>query len=314
MSGQVQSESSYVGVDVAKLSLAVQLPGQAWPLANTAQDHAALIERLRALPKRAHVICEATGGYEQPLVQALHAAGVAVTVVNPRQARDFARACGQLAKTDHIDGQMLADFGAKLQPAANPVPDPGQSELVALVQARQDLIELINAESGRSDHVTLPALLKLAASRLRLLEKQRDELDRLIDAHIAARAVLTTKAARLERVQGIGRVSIFTLLALMPELGTLTDSASAALAGVAPFNRDSGAYRGQRHISGGRGAVRRVLYMAALTASQRNPILAEFYRRLRADGKPAKVALVAVMRKLNVLLNRLLKNHQFRLA
>ena len=314
MSGQVLSEVNYIGVDVAKLSLAVQLLDQSWSLANTAQGHAELVARLRALPGSAHVICEATGGYEQPLARALHAAGLAVTVVNPRQVRDFARACGRLAKTDRIDGQVLTEFGARLQPPADPAPTPGQAEFAELVQARQDLIELITAETSRSDHCTVPALRKLAAARLSFLEKQRAALDRLIDAHVATQETLAAKAAQLERVQGIGRVTAFTLLALLPELGAVTDGQAAALAGVAPFNRDSGDYRGQRHIAGGRSAVRRVLYMAALTASHRNPILTAFYQRLRAAGKAAKVALTAVMRKLIVLLNRLLKNPHFKLV
>jgi transposase len=314
MSGQALSEVTYIGVDVAKLTLAVQLPGQAWPLANTAQGHAELIARLRAIPRGTQVICEATGGYEQPLVQALHAATLAVTVVNPRQVRDFARACGRLAKTDQIDGQVLAEFGARLRPAADPRPAPEQAAFAELVQARQALLELLTAETSRAEHATLPALRKLAAARRSFLEKQRAALDRLIDAHVASQAVLAAKAASLERVQGIGRVSAFTLLALLPELGAVSDRQAAALAGVAPFNRDSGTYRGQRHIRGGRSPVRRVLYMAALTASHHNPILAAFYQRLRASGKPAKVALTALMRKLIVLLNRLLKNPHFALA
>ena len=313
ISSQV-SARVYIGVDVAKLSLAIQLPDQAWSLANTASDHAKLIARIRTIAGSAHIVCEATGGYERALVCALQQAGLAVTVLNPRQARDFARACGLLAKTDGIDARVLADYGHKLQPPADPVPAAGQDDFAALVQARQDLVGLLTAEAGRREHTTMPVLRKLSDARQRQLEKQLAKLDALLDAHLAADAKLSAKAERISEVSGVGRVSKLTVLALMPELGQITDSQAAALAGVAPLNHDSGQYRGQRHIAGGRAAVRRVLYMAALTASQHNPILTAFYQRLRKNGKPAKLALTAVMRKLIVLLNRLLKNPNFVLA
>jgi transposase len=183
-----------------------------------------------------------------------------------------------------------------------------------LIQARQDIIGLLNAEAGRREHTSLPALRRFADARCRQLEKQQAKLDELIDAHIAANPALARRAERINGISGIGRVSIITVLALMPELGSISDKQASALAGVAPINRDSGQYRGQRHVMGGRSAVRRVLYMAAIAASQHNTILTTFYRRLRDNGKPAKVALTAVMRKLVVLLNRLLKDPNFVLA
>jgi transposase len=311
MSLQVASAVTYIGADVAKLSVAFQLLDQSWSLANTAQDHAVLIARLRSLTGPAHVVCEATGGYERALVCALHQAGIAVTVLNPRQARDFARACGHLAKTDGIDAQVLAEYGAKLHPQAEPVPAPGEEAFAEMVQARRDLVGLLTAEAGRRDHTTLPALRKLAEARQRQLEKQLAKLDVLLDAHVAANTKLAAKAERLSAVAGVGRVTVLTVLALMPELGTIEDPKAAALAGVAPINHDSGQYRGQRHIAGGRSAVRRVLYMAALSASQHNPILGAIYQRHRKNGKPHKVALTALMRKLIVLLNRLLRNPDF---
>jgi transposase len=301
-------------VDVAKHTLALQFLDQAWSLTNTAQDHAVLLTRLRTLPAPVQVICEATGGYERALVSTLQQAGIAVTVLNPRRARDFARASGLLAKTDRLDARVLADYGRKLQPSADPLPGPGAQAFAELVLARQDLVGLLQAEAARREHLTLPALRRLALARQRQLEKQLAQLDALLDAQLAADAQLSAKAARLHAVAGIGRVSVLTALALMPELGSLTAQQAAALAGVAPRNRDSGTFRGQRHIAGGRPALRRVLYMAALTASHHNPILARFYSALRARGKPAKVALTAVMRKLIVLLNRLLKNPNFVLA
>jgi transposase len=305
--------SLFLGVDVAKRTLAIQFPDQLWSTANTTEGHAALLARLRDL-ESVHVICEATGGYERALVTALQHAGVAVSVINPRRVRDFARACGRLAKTDAIDASILRDYGEKLRPVPTTLPVEGAAELAELVRARQELVALITDETNRREHARLPALVKLSHARQKLAEKQLARLDALIAERIRADAVLAAKSERLQQVQGVGRVSAFTLLALLPELGTLRDAQAAALAGVAPLNHDSGQFRGQRHIHGGRAAVRRVLYMAALTATVHNPVLKPFYLHLREKGKPAKVALTAVMRKLVILLNRLLKNRDFRLV
>ena len=309
----VQDCPLYIGVDVAKLTLAIQFPDQLWSTANNAEGHAAFLTKLAALGA-AHVICEATGGYERALVLALHQAAVPVSVINPRQVRDFARARGRLAKTDSIDALILRDYGMRLQPPPDPAPAPGEAEFAELIRARQELVALITEEINRREHTCLAALLKLSHSRQRQLERQLAALDALIDARVAAQAALAAKSERLQQVSGVGRVTALTVLALLPELGSLTDGQTAALAGVAPMNRDSGQHRGQRHIHGGRAAVRRVLYMAALTATVHNPILKTFYTRLRAAGKPAKLALTAVMRKLVILLNRLLKNPQFKLV
>ena len=308
-----QDYLSYLGVDVAKRTLAIQFPDQLWSTANTAQGHAAFLVRLKRLGA-VHVICEATGGYERALVLSLHQAGVAVSVINPRQVRDFARACGRLAKTDAIDASVLRDYGEKLQPSADAPPLQGAAEFAELVRARQEVVALITDEINRREHARLPALVKLSHARQKQLEKQLAELDRLIDAHITTHAELTAKAERLQQVAGVGRVSALTVLALLPELGKIGDAQASALVGVAPLNHDSGQFRGQRHIHGGRAAVRRVLYMAALAAIRHNHILKAFYLRLREKGKPAKVALTAVMRKLTVLMNRLLKNPHFNLV
>lgn len=308
-----QESPQYIGVDVAKPELAIQFPDRSWSTANTPQGHAAFIASLQSLGA-VHVVCESTGGYERALVLALHAASIPVSAINPRQIRDFARACGKLAKTDAIDAAIIRDYGCRLQPPPDPAPTPGEPEFAELVRARQDLVGLITDEINRREHARLPALLKLSHARQRQLQKQLATLDALIDAHLAQHAMLRTKAARLQQVAGVGRVTAVTVLALMPELGTLRDAEAAALTGVAPLNRDSGQHRGQRHIHGGRAAVRRVLYMAALTAIVHNPILKDFYQRLRENGKPAKLALTAVMRKLVILLNRLLKNPQFNLV
>jgi len=309
----IQDSLQFLGVDVAKLALAIQFPDQLWSTANTAQGHAAFLAKLKTLGP-VHVICEATGGYERALVLELQQAGFAVSVINPRQIRDFARACGRLAKTDAIDASVLRDYGVKLRPPADPPPAPGGDEFAEMVRARQELVALITDEINRREHARLPALVKLSRARQKQLEKQLTELDRLLDAHTASRPELTAKAQRLQQVSGVGRVSALTVLALLPELGRIGDAQAAALVGVAPLNHDSGQFRGQRHIHGGRAAVRRVLYMAALAAIRHNGILKAFYTRLREKGKPAKVALTAVMRKLTVLLNRLLKNPHFNLV
>ena len=248
----------YIGVDVAKASLAIQFPDQPWSTANTGAGHAAFISKLKTLG-RVQVVCEATGGYERALVHALHQAQIPVSVINPRQIRDFARACGKLAKTDTIDASIIREYGLRLCPEPDPVPTQGQERFTELVRARQELVALITDETNRREHVILPALLKLSKARQRLLEKQLAQLDRSIDEHIAADAALQAKADRLQQVAGVGRVSAFSVLALLPELGSLRDAEASALAGVAPLNNDSGQYRGQRHIHGGRAAVRKVL-------------------------------------------------------
>lgn len=310
----MSADTVYVGIDIAKATLAVRLLSQDLTYPNTPAGHGALRVALHQLARPVQVICEATGGYERALVASLHAAGIALSVVNPRQARDYARARGLLSKTDKIDAVVLADYGQRLQLAANAAPTTAQLELAALVAARQDLVELIGAEKGRAEHLTVPLLRRHHQARLRQLEKQRTALDRQITARINADAVLAAKSARLQQVNGVGPVLAMTVLALMPELGHLSDTQAAALAGVAPFARDSGLYKGQRHISGGRPAVRRVLYMAALSASIHNRILSAHYRHLLSRGKLHKVALTALMRKLIILLNRLLARPSFSLA
>lgn len=304
----------YVGVDIAKATFAVRLLTEDLTYPNTPAGHAEFAAALAKLPGPAHVVCEATGGYERALVLALHAAQRAVSVLNPRQVRDYARARGRLGKTDRVDAAVLADYGATLQPPADAAPTAAQLALAALVGARQDLVELIGAEHGRAEHLTLPLLRRQHAARLRQLEQQLAALDRQIDQAIAADAGLASRSARMQSVDGVGRVMALTALALMPELGRLKAGQPAALVGVAPFARDSGQFRGQRHIAGGRAPVRRVLYMAALSASQHNRILRAYYQALLARGKPAKVALTAVMRKLIELLNRLLADPDFVLA
>lgn len=305
----MKTRSIFVGVDVAKatlevfcaeLSLAPQVP-------NTPAGIRSLCQALRKQRAKVLVICEATGGLEAALVAALPRAGVAVSVLNPRRARDFARATGQLAKTDRIDARLLAQFGRQLQPEPTPAPDPHLQELVVLVGRREELVQMRSAEQNRlhaSVHATVRASLQRSIERL---GEEIARLEGLMDTLCRRQPKLAQKLAALRAVEGVGPVCATTLLATVPELGTLSDGQCAALLGVAPLNCDSGQWRGRRRIYGGRAFARRVLYMAALTASRSNPLLAAFYQRLIAAGKPPKVALVAVMRKLLLHLNRVLR-------
>jgi transposase len=295
--------SVYLGADIAKDSIALascppraELSGE---IPNTPAGFRSLLKRLAQVSGSVQVICEATGPYHQAFVQALHQAGINLTILNPRQARDFARAKGLRAKTDPIDARLLADYGRKLGPALTPKPDP------AVVQLVEDRAK----ENTRLQQTSDPVSLKSLRQHIRYLDKQIDHFVGLMEALIQAHPLLAAKAQILAKVRGVGTLTVSCLLADLPELGSLSKGQVAALAGLAPFNCDSGAARGLRRIQGGRSSVRRALYMAALSASRFNPILKAFYQGLIARGKPHKVALTAVMRKLIVYLNRLLKPH-----
>jgi transposase len=303
----------YVGLDVAKLTLELHLAGRFHALTNDAKGHAQLCEHLQAQP-RSHVVCEATGGYEQPVVRALHAAHIPVSIVEAGRVRYFARAQGRRAKTDPIDAAVLAEYGAAFQPAATAPATPQQQQLAALTQRRRQLLQLLTNERNHAEHYADRFCGGQSRQLIKTLEKQIAQCAAAIAALITQDAELARKAKRLEVIPGVGPVVASTLLAEMPELGQLTNQTAAALAGVAPYNRDSGSHTGRRRIGGGRSPVRQALYMATLSAVRHDRIFQEFYTRLRAAGKPAKVALVAVMRKLIILLNRLLKNPNFQLA
>ena len=301
----------HAGLDIAKATLDLHLQGQAASFAHDPPGCAAVLARLRAAGAPVQVICEATGGWERPIVAALHAAGQALSVVNPRQVRDFARGRGQRAKTDRIDAQMLAEFGAANTPAATPAPSAAQAELAAWVTRRAQLQAMLCAERTRQiPGLPKPVAKDLAASVARL-EKHLAKVTAHLAAMLAATPELAAKSTRLCTIQGVGPGTAATLLGHLPELGTLTGQTIAALAGLAPFNDDSGPRKGQRHIAGGRASVRSALYMAAFNAIRYNPILKPFYKRLRAAGKPFKVALIATARKLLTTLNTLLQNPHF---
>ncbi|HUQ15329.1 MAG TPA: IS110 family transposase [Gemmatimonadales bacterium] len=251
---------------------------------------------------------EATGGYEAPVVAALVTAGLPVAVVNPRQVRDFAKALGQLAKTDRIDAHVLALFGARVQPTPRPLRDEATQELEALLTRRRQLLEMLHAERQRRPRARGRVVRRSLDAHIRWLERQVIDTDATLEAAIQASPVWRVQDQLLQSVPGVGPTLARTLLGLLPELGQLDRHHIAALVGVAPLARDSGALRGRRTCWGGRPAVRTVLYMAALTAARWNPALRSFYQRLRAAGKPAKVALTAVARKLLVLLNAILRD------
>ena len=298
------SEPVYVGIDVAKSSfeVAVSSQSQTLNLSNDEAGHAQLCELLAPLAPRL-VLLEATGGYEQPLALALSAAGLRVAVVNPRQARDFARCMGKLAKTDRIDAQALRGFAALLDAQGHEprvLADEQQRELTALVVRRRQLVAMLVAERQRlalAHAKAKPSILFIMDA----IAAQLSDVDGQLKEHVLLHHA--DLAALLTSVKGVGPTTASTLLAQLPELGKLNRKQITSLVGLAPINRDSGTLRGQRHIFGGRADVRRVLYVAALVGTRFNPVLKDFYARLLAAGKPKKVALVACMHKLLVILN-----------
>jgi len=303
----------YVGLDIAKDSLQLDLAGQSHSLSHDAKGLARLLKLLRAFPA-VQVICEATGGYERPSLRALHAAAIPVSLVEPGRVRHFARAQGRRAKTDPIDARVLAEFGNALKPPTTPPPNPAHQALRHFTSRRQQLIDTLLAEKNRATHYLDPLSSRQSKALLRLLEKQINQCDQAILNCLKDDPSLSAKASRLDAIPGVGPTTAAVVLAEMPELGSLRDETAAALAGVAPFNRDSGSQSKLRPISGGRAAVRSALYMAALSAVRYDRIFHHIYIRLRSRGKKPKVALVAVMRKLIILMNRLLKNPNFVLA
>ena len=303
----------HAGLDIAKASLQLHLQSKSFDLPNTPSGHAQLLKRLAAIPG-IHVVCEATGGYERAVVTALHAASLPVSVINPARVRQFARASGELAKTDPIDAAMLTAFGQAFTPAPTEPRTGVEIKMAALVTRRVQLLELRVAEAQRADTCADLELRKLFTAWLAQMEKQIAKVEALIEALLKEQTTLADQVQRLDDIMGVGRLTAVMVLATMPELGQLNRRQAAALAGLCPYNRDSGQWAGQRRISGGRAEVRRALYMAALSASRSNHLLKPFYDRLLAAGKPAKVALTAVMRKLIVLMNHLLKNPNFSLA
>jgi transposase len=302
-----------IGIDVSKetLVIAVQPSGESWTSETTPAAIETVVVRLRALAPTI-VVVEATGGYERGLVAACAAAGLPMAVVNPRQVRAYAQALGRTAKTDAVDARVLADFGARVQPAARAIADAETQALAALVTRRRQLIEMLGMEQRRlAQAPPTGRITRDLRTHIRWLERRIADVDDEIGTAIQASPIWRVQDDLLQSVPGVGPTTARTLLAELPELGRLDRRAIAALVGVAPFNCDSGQHRGQRHIWGGRASVRTSMYMAALSAARSNPVLRLFYERLREAGKPPKVALVATMRKLLTILNAMMK-HQSR--
>lgn len=299
-----------VGIDVAKahLDLAWYPGGPAQRFANTPAGHAALVAAVQPLAP-AVIVLEATGGYEVAIVATLAQAALPVVVANPRQVRDFARATGQLAKTDRVDAAILALFGARLQPVPRPLPNADTQLLGALLTRRRQVLEMLTAETNRLDVAPGPIAGDIQA-HITWLEQRLRDVDHQLGAAVMASPVWHAQEDLLRSVPGVGRITALTLLADLPELGTLNRHQIAALVGVAPLARDSGKHSGRRIIWGGRAAIRGTLYMATMAAVRCNPVLRPFYQRLRAAGKPHKVALVAAMRRLLVILNAMARHHQ----
>lgn len=297
----------FVGIDVSKAQLDVALrPEGRFSASNDEAGFAQILKRLKAAPPTL-VVLEATGGLEIPITGILAAAGVPVVVVNPRQVRDFAKATGRLAKTDALDAQTLAHFAEVLRPALRPLPDEQTQALAAILARRRQLVEMLTAEKNRLSSAHTPVRTSLR-THIAWLERELRHTDRDLAHAIRESPVWREKDDLLQSVPGIGPVGTSTLLANLPELGTLTGKQIAALVGVAPLNRDSGTWRGKRTVWGGRAQVRAVLYMAALVATRFNPVIRAFYQRLCAAGKAKKVALTACMRKLLIILNAMMKH------
>ena len=298
----------FVGIDVSKatLDVAVRPTGEAWTSANAPDGIDALVARIAALTPTL-VVLEATGRYEAPCAAALAAADVPVAVVNPRQVRDFAKSTGRLAKTDALDAAILALFADRVRPEPRPLPDAESEAFAALLARRRQLITMMVAEKNRA-HVAAPSVVKSVAKHVRWLEKELAGLDEGLIAAIRESTVWRAKDDLLRAIPGVGRVLATTLLADLPELGRLSRREIAALVGVAPLNRDSGSFRGQRSVWGGRSTVRTALYMSALAAARSNPPVKALYERLVQKGKPKKVALVACMRKLLVTCNAVVRD------
>jgi transposase len=300
----------FVGIDVSKdvLDVAVRPDPKAWQVKNDDAGLQALCSSLLEVSPEL-VVLEATGGYESAAVAALATAGLPVVVVNPRQVRDFAKATGKLAKTDALDAEVLALFAERVRPEVRELTTEAAQELEDLLSRRRQILEMLQAERNRLEHAK-GAVRKDLLEHIRYLEKRLVRVDSDLDQRVRESPFWRARDELLRSVPGVGPGLSRTLIADLPELGSLSRQEIAALAGVAPLNRDSGRSRGRRSTWGGRASVRAALYMAAVASTRWNPVIQEFYLRLRATGKPAKVALVACMRKLLVILNSMVRHNR----
>jgi transposase len=304
----------YAGLDVSKASLDFYFQGTFKKVDNNSRGHQNLISWIQKQNSTIHVVCEATGGYERALAHSLIQENISISVVQPGRVRQFAKASGILAKTDAIDARVIAGFAEIFKPQPMAPSHSSTLEMSELCTYRSQLQGKRVQISHQLEHVTLTLISKSLKKLLRSLDHEIEKLDEQIDALMKSHSSLKEKFDRIIQIQGVGRQTALTVLAFFPEIGQLSKRQTAALAGLAPYNNDSGSHRGSRSIKGGRRKLRAALYMAALTASRRNPILSSFYQRLIAKGKKPKVALTALMRKLIVLLNAIIKNPNLSLA
>jgi transposase len=302
----MSTQTVHVGLDIAKAHLDLAWGQHSTRFASTPHGIQSLCRTLLKTGS-VHVIAEASGGYERPVLAALHAAAIPVSLVQASRVRQFARAAGILAKTDQIDARVLADFGAALQPPPTPPQTPQQLRLGELESQRRHLTAVLAGEQNRLAQLVLPEMLREQRLFIASLSRQIARVEALIEQDIQESEALSARARAMEAFTGVGKRTAALLLAHLPELGSLNRRQIAALAGLAPFNHDSGTLRGKRAIRGGRRCVRTGLYMATLVAVRHCPLMRTFYQRLKAAGKPSKVALTAAMRKLLIALNSALK-------
>ena len=304
----MEKSEVYVGVDVSKAHLDVGVSGSAEVrrFANTEHGVGELVQWLGEMEPTL-VVMESTGGFEVTAAAAIAAAGIAVVIANPRQVRNFAKATGQLAKTDDLDAQILALFAERVRPPVRPLPDDAARELDAILGRRRQIVGMITAERNRLGFALKP-VQKGIQKHIRWLERQLSDVDQDLDDLIRKSPIWKAKSDLLRDVPGVGPNLARTLIAELPELGRLSHKEIAALVGVAPFPRDSGLMRGKRMVWGGRAPVRTALYLSIWSASKWNPVIRLFYERLRAKGKPPKVAQVACMRKLLTILNAMVRD------
>jgi transposase len=305
----MKSNEVFIGIDVSKdkLDIAVIPQDLFFSETNDATGHGALVQRLLELQPKV-ILIEATGGYENAAVAALGLAHLPVKVINPRQARDFAKALGKLAKTDKIDAIVLAQFAQMVQPQPTTLPDAMQHKLSNLVTRRHQLIDMLVMEKNRLHQASLE-VQPLIQHHIDWLTDELNKLDRRLDDFIKKTPLWQEKVKLLQSVKGIGSVIAHNVTAYLPELGTLNRKKIAALVGVAPFNHDSGKFKGKKMIRGGRSRVRCLLYMAAVVASRFNPVISAFYKKLLQAGKPKKLALTACARKLLTIINAMVRDN-----
>jgi len=307
----MSAQKIHVGIDVSKASLDITYLQTYIQKPNTPKGIQQLITTLKTLSSPVHLVVEATGGYEQSLMEACWKASLLVSRVDPRKVRHYAFSEGILAKTDKIDSKVIRDFAEKKNLIPSFAPDPSVQALQAFVKRRVQILEMIKSENNQLEHVQETKVKSSHKKIIAFLEKQLQVIDLEMKQTIQNHSHLKAKSERLNLIQGIGPVLSSTLLALMPELGSITSNQAATLAGVAPLNHDSGNKKGQRRIQAGRSLLRSCLYMGAVVAARCNPVLSKVYQRLIAKGKKPKVALVALMRKLICVANHLLKNPSF---